>query len=109
MMDLINEVMSRLDTLDASIRNLGKTGKDYAQAHADYRLKLSETLLKLEAEGRPVTNLYYIARGKKEVALAKYNEIATESIYKANLESIQAQKLRIKILEAQIEREWGQK
>jgi len=103
----VNEIIRLLDTLDASIRALGKTGKEYGQAHTDYRLKLSETLLKLEAEGRPVTNLYYIARGMKDVAMAKFKEISTEAIYKANQESIQAQKLRIRILESQIEREWG--
>ena len=99
--------MDLLDKLDLSIRSLVKTGREYADAHTDYRLKLSETLLRLEAEGRPVTNLYYIARGNKDVALAKFKEISSEAIYKANQESIQAQKLRIKILEAQIEREWG--
>ena len=106
-MDDVNKIMDLLDKLDLSIRSLVKTGREYADAHTDYRLKLSETLLRLEAEGRPVTNLYYIARGNKDVALAKFKEISSEAIYKANQESIQAQKLRIKILEAQIEREWG--
>ena len=106
-MDDVNRIMDLLDKLDASIKSLIKTGKEYGAAHTDYRLKLSEKLLSLEAEGRPVTNLYYIARGDKDVALAKFREISSEAVYKANQESIQAQKLRIKILEAQLEREWG--
>lgn len=105
-MDLFNEILRLIEQLDMSVKTLRKTGFDYGQAHAKSRLLLSQELLKLEAEGRPVTNLYYIARGKEHVARAKFDEISKEAIYKANLESINAIKLKIRVLEKQLEREY---
>lgn len=106
-MDLINQLESLIDQLNKSVKSLRYTGADYAEADRAYKVKLSETLLRLEAEGRPVSNLQYIARGIQDVADAKYQQIATEAIYKANLEAIQALKLQIKVLDAQIGREWS--
>lgn len=106
-MDLYNEILKQLDLLDGKIKSLVRTGREYAEAHMNARMKLSEALLRLEAEGRPVTNLYYIARGLVDVARAKFDEISKEAIYKANDHSIQSTKLRIRVLERQLEREWG--
>lgn len=106
-MDLYNQLMDLSKQLDISIKQLRYTGQDFAQATQIYRMKLSEELLKLEAEGRPVTNLMAIARGKPEVAKAKYDEIAKEAIHKANLESVQGIKMQIKILQAIIDKEWS--
>lgn len=84
-----------------------KTGTEYAEAERDYRMALSEEILRMEADGRPVTNLYNIARGKKQVAEAKYRQIASEALYKANMEAIQGIKLQIRVIQAQIDKEWG--
>lgn len=106
-MDLYNQLSALVDQLNISIRSLRKTGTEYAEAERDYRMALSEEILRMEAEGRPVTNLYNIARGKKAVAEAKYKQIATETIYRANLEAIQSIKLQIKVTQAQIDKEYG--
>lgn len=55
----------------------------------------------------PVTIAYDIARGKQEIAEAKENEIVTESLYESCKEAINSYKLQIKILENQLDREWG--
>ena len=73
----------------------------------DYRIMLAEKVLKLEDEGRPVTNLQIIARGDKQVAAAKSREIMTEALYKATLERVNVQKLQIKLLSEQLRREWN--
>lgn len=106
-MDLYNQLAQLISQLNTSIKTLRKSGADYAQADMEYKIALREELLKLEAEGRPVTNLQYIARGQKEVATKKYHQIATEAVYKANLEAIQSIKLQIKVLQAQIDKEYG--
>lgn len=107
-MDLYNELATLINQLQTSIKTLRKTGTDFAQADMEYKMALSTELLKLEAEGRPVSNLQYIARGKKEVAQKKYQQIATEAIYKANMEAIQAIKLQIKVLQARIDKEYAE-
>ena len=107
MYDLYNDILRLCDQLDISVKSLRKTGREYAEAHMQARMKLSQAILKLEAQNRPVTNLYYIARGLTEVAHAKFEEISKEAIYKANLESINAIKLKIRVLEKQLEREYS--
>lgn len=106
-MDLYNQLSALVTQLNTSIRQLRHSGNDYAEAERDYRIALSEEILRMEAEGRPVTNLYNIARGKRHVAEAKFKQISTESIYRANLEAIQSIKLQIKVVQAQIDKEYG--
>ena len=106
-LDLVNEINTKCIYLDKQIELLKKTGSDYAKAYTDYRIALAQELVKLKSEGYAISLASDIARGRPEIAHLKYQEIAKEAIYKANLESINATKLQIKIMEAQIEREWS--
>ena len=106
-MDLLNQITTLTNQLSASVKMLRKTGQDFAEAQMNYRVALAKKISELEATGRPVTNLLYIAKGDKEVAKAKYEEICKEAIYKANLESINAIKVNIRILDNQYQKEWG--
>ena len=106
-MDLVNELNSLSNKLSLSIKSLIKAGKDYAKAYTDYRVALAKELVRLKDDGMAVTIAYDVARGKPEIAKLKFNEIANEAVYKANLESINAVKLQIKIIQKQIDKEWG--
>ena len=106
-MDLLNELTSKLKDLDISIKSLRKTGSDYAEAYTKYRVALAQELMKLKKEGYAITLAGDIARGNPDIAHLKFQEISKEAIYRANLESINAIKLSIKIIEGQIDREWS--
>lgn len=106
-MDLEIEKNKKLRELDIAIKSLRKTGSDYAKAYTDYRVALAKELVKLKDEGYAITLAGDIARGKPEIARLKFNEISKEAIYKANLESINATKLAIKILQEQSNREYS--
>ena len=106
-MDLLNQIMELSQKLDRTLHNIPKVSRDYAEAQRNYRTLLAETVLRLEDEGRPVTNLQIIARGRKDVARAKVQEITSEALYKATLEAINVYKLQIRLLESQREREWS--
>lgn len=106
-MDLYNEIQEKSRLLDNSVKMLRKTGSEYAKAYTDYRVALAKELMILKNEGYAITLAGDIARGKPEIARLKFEEISKEAIYKANLESINVLKLQIKILENQIEREYG--
>lgn len=108
-MDLYNEIQEKCRLLDNSIKMLRKTGSDYAKAYTDYRVALAKELLILKDEGYAITLAGDIARGKPDIAKLKFEEISKEAIYKANMESINVLKLQIKILENQLEREYGGK
>lgn len=81
-------------------------GKEYAKAYKKYRVLLSQELLKLKAEGMPVTIAYDIARGTEHVANAKEQEIITECLYKSCQEAINTYKLQIKILQENINKDY---
>ncbi len=108
-MDLMNTLEDKIEYLEKSIKTLRKTGEEYAKAYTDYRIALAEELLKLKNEGMAVTIAYDIARGKREIAKLKYDEICKEAIYKANQEAINSIKLQMRIIENQIGREYNQK
>lgn len=106
-MDLVNELNNLSNKLSLSIKSLIKTGKDYAKAYTDYRVALAKELMILKEEGYAITLAGDIARGKPEIARLKFKEISTEAIYKANQEAINSTKLQIKIIQNQIDKEWG--
>ena len=93
--------------LTSALSEYKKRGQDYAKAYRDYRVKVAQKLLELKAEGMPVTISYDIARGNEEVAKAKEQEIITECLYKSCQEAILTYKLQIKILQAQINNDYG--
>lgn len=106
-MDLLNELQMRINELNTSIKSLRNTGREYAEAYTEYRIKLAQKLVELKNDGMPVTIAYDVARGDKEIAKAKYNEIAKEAVYKANMEAVNSLKLQIRIIEGQINREYS--
>ena len=105
-MDLYNELMQLTKELDISVKQLRTSGSDYAKAYTDYRIALAQELVRVRNDGTPVSLCSDLARGNREVARLKFQEISKEAIYKANLESINAIKLRIKVIENQIDKEY---
>ena len=106
-MDLVNELNNLIKKLDISVKSLRNTGSDYAKAYTDYRVALAKELMILKEEGYAITLAGDIARGKPEIARLKFKEISTEAIYKANQEAINSTKLQIKIIQEQINKEYG--
>ena len=99
--------MKQLNTyLTTALEEYKKRGRAYAEAYKKYRILLSQELLRLKADGMPVTIAYDIARGKQEVADAKEQEIITECLYKSCQEAINTYKLQIKILQENINKEY---
>ena len=104
---LYNNIQQKIKQLDTSVKMLRKTGSDYGNAYAEYRIALAKELLILKDEGYAITLASDIARGKPEIARLKFNEISSEAIYKANQESINSLKLQLRLLDEQLSREWG--
>ena len=106
-MDLYEEMNNLNKLLKSALAEYKKRGMEYAKAYKNYRVKVAQELLRLKAEGMPVTIAYDIARGKDEVASAKEQEIITECLYKSCQEAINTYKLQIKILQEQINKEYA--
>lgn len=106
-MDLYTTLNSLLEQLQTSVKSLRTTATEYAEAYKNYRVLLAKELVRLKDSGMAITLASEVARGNEEIANAKMVEIKKEAIYKANMESINAIKLQIKIVENQITREIG--
>lgn len=106
-MDLWQDIQYRLDLLDVAVKEIGARGKAYAEAESAYRTALATEILRLRERGEKVTITPDLARGNPHVAALKLERDCAEALYKAALEAINVGKLRIKILESQLQREWS--
>ena len=106
-MDLYNELESKIQELEVSIRSLRKTGQKYAEAERDYKILLRQEVLKLRDEGQAIGVITLTCYGIPSVAEARFKRDIAETIYKANLEAINSIKLQLRLLENQIQREYG--
>jgi len=106
-MDLYNELESKIQELEVSIRSLRKTGNNYAEAERDYKILLRQEVLKLRDEGQAIGVITLTCYGIPSVAEARFKRDVAETIYKANLEAINSIKLQLRLLENQIQREYG--
>lgn len=105
--DLINEIGQKSRLLDAAIRELGVRGRAYAQAEKDYRVAMARKILEERDKGTPVTIISDICRGNPEIAQLRFERDCAEVVYKSVLEAINGYKLQIRILDAQVGREWS--
>lgn len=106
-MELVEEIQSLTKQLEISIKALRKNGTAYAQAEKDYKLLLRTEILKLRDEGMAVGVLEKICYGIPAVADLRFKRDVSRTVYEANLEAINAIKLRLRLTENQLAREWS--
>lgn len=106
-MDLYNELNQKIKELETSIRSLRNTGQSYAEAERDYKILLRQEILKMRDEGQAIGVITLICYGIPSVAEARFKRDIAEAVYKANLEAINSIKLQLRLLESQIQREYG--
>ena len=108
-MDLYEEITKLMAELTASIRKLRQNGVNLAEAERDYKLTLRQEALRLRAGDMPVTLINNVIYGVPEVAQKRFKRDVEQANYDANKEHINITKLKLRILEAQLSREWGAK
>lgn len=106
-MDLYEEIQRLMLELTASISHLRKNGENLAEAERDYKLTLRQEALRLRAGEMPVTLINNIIYGVPEVAEKRFKRDVEQANYDANKEHINVTKLKLRLLEAQLNREWG--
>lgn len=107
-MDLFTELEKKINELNTSLKKLRETGTDFAEAERDYKITLRQEALKLRNDDKlAVTLIQQIVYGVPEVANKRFQRDVKEAIYKANQEAINVLKLQIRILENQLQREFG--
>lgn len=106
-MDLYEELQKKTSQLDYSVKLLRENGSAYAQAEKDYKVLLRQECLRLRDEGMAIGMIDKTCYGIPSVAEARFKRDVAEAVYKANQEAINSIKLQMRLLEAQISREWG--
>lgn len=107
-MDLYQELQKKTIDLDKSIKSLRTNGTAYAQAEKDYKVRLRLECLRLRDEGMAVGLIDKTCYGIPEVAELRYQRDVAEAVYKANQEAINSIKLQMRLIESQLQREYGQ-
>lgn len=102
-----NEIEQAMNELQTALSGYKKYQKDYAVKEYNYRTALSAELIRLRAEGQAVTHLADIAKGKPEIAKLRFDRDIAEGLVNSASEGINFYKLKIRELEAQYSREYG--
>ena len=106
-MDLYQGLQNKTAQLDYSVKQLRDNGTAYAQAERDYKVLLRSECLRLRDEGMAVGMIDKTCYGIPSVAEARFKRDVAEAVYKANQEAINSIKLQMRLIESQLQREWG--
>ena len=106
-MDLLNELQAKIKQLELSVKELRTSGTNYAKAERDYKILLRTECLKLRDEGMVIGMIDKTCYGLPTVAEARYMRDIAKTVYEANQDAINSLKLQIRVIEAQINREWN--
>lgn len=109
MNDLYNELQHKIKQLETSVKMLRQNGTDLSQKEHDYKIKVFEKVFQMKEEGTPATLINLVIYGDKEVAKLRLDRDIAEVLYNANQESINSIKLQLRLIEAQLSREYGAK
>jgi len=106
-MELWEELNLTNNLLQSSIKSLKTTSNAYALAEKEYKILLRQECLKLKDEGMAIGMISLTCYGIPSVAEARFKRDIAEANYKANQEAINSYKLQLRLLDAQIGREYG--
>lgn len=108
-MDLYNDLQTLTERLNTSVKALRKYGQELAECERDYKVTLRQEALKLRTEkDMAVTLINQIVYGIPEVADKRFKRDVAQTMYSVALENINSIKLQMRILENQLQREYGQ-
>lgn len=106
-MDLYQELQNKIKELEISIKQLRVSGTQYAESEKNYKILLRTECLKLRDDGMAIGMIDKTCYGIPSVAEARFKRDVAEAVYKANMEAINSIKLQMRLIESQIQREWG--
>lgn len=101
------EMLELLDHLDEMVGSLRDSGRSRAYAENEYRKALAMFMVHERSKGTPVTGIPDLARGEPNIAQLRLTRDLADVEYDAAREALYVGKLRARILDNQIGREWS--
>ena len=105
--ELWQEITEKQKLLDKAIKELAQNGYKLAEYERDYKIAVNKKALELRSQDVPVTLINQVIYGYEDIAKLRFERDTAQVKYNANLEYIQTIKLMIRILENQLNREYG--
>lgn len=105
--DLFAERQRIKQSLESSINKSFENGAEAAEKTMAYRILKAQETARLRVDGTPMTIIETMVKGEESVARAEFEKNIAEVKYRASLENIMAQKILLKSIESDIERELG--
>lgn len=107
-LQLYGELDHKMRLLDVAVKELRARGTAFAQAEHDYRVAKAKAILDEREKGTPATLTADIVKGRSDIAKLCFERDCAEVVYKSAQEAINSLKLQLRLIEAQVSREWGQ-
>ena len=107
MQDLMAELRMQMRLLDAALKEFKERGKHRAECERAYRVAKAEFVTRQRAEGVPVSIVADLAKGDRDIAMLCMKRDIADTLYDSSREAINVFKLKIRTINDQIEREWG--
>lgn len=104
--ELITQLNDLNIQLSQGIRLMGRYGREYAQAEHDYKIELAKEAIRLREKDIPVTMIQLRIYGTGDVPEKRFKRDTAKVMYDTAQENINAIKLKMRLLEAQIDREY---
>ena len=104
--ELITQLNDLNGQLSQGIRLMGRYGREYARAEHDYKIELAKEAIRLREKDIPVTMIQLRIYGTGDVPEKRFKRDTAKVMYDTAQENINAIKLKMRLLEAQIDREY---
>lgn len=102
------ELMELMDRAERGVQDMRETGCQYARNRQAYEIAKARRTLEERMKGTPVTIIPSLVQGYDDVNEARMLKDSAEALYAAAKEEVNVAKLKARIVEAQINREWYQ-
>lgn len=101
------ELMELLERAEQGVEDMRDAGCAYAENRQAYEVAKAARTLQEREKGTPVTIIPALVQGYEDVSEARRLKDCSEALYAAAKEAVNVAKLKARIIDAQISREWS--
>lgn len=100
------EIEDGIAVLEQRTEEMRASGARHAEADAAYRAAKARAILEERQKGTPATICKEVIYARPDIAAALTERNCARAVYEADRESINTTKLRLRVLDAQLARDW---